>query len=101
MALGASLRDALHVSVLRLQDDLGAARRGLAVGEERLAQRYASSRAPDAWRMVLGLGPLTRAELARALGVTKRTASMAVAVLEAAGLVSLRRSDSVVLARQF
>ena len=34
-----------------------------------------------------GLGPLTRAELARALNVTKRTASQAALALEQAGLI--------------
>jgi Mn-dependent DtxR family transcriptional regulator len=41
----------------------------------------------------LGLGPLTRSELARALGVTKRTASQGAEALIAAGLAVLRPSD--------
>jgi DNA-binding transcriptional ArsR family regulator len=46
----------------------------------------------------LGLGPLTRAELARALGVTKRTASQSALALIDASLVTLRETDSVLMA---
>ena len=58
--------------------------KGLGHGLERLSGRYASSRSPDAWGLLLGLGALTRAELARALDVTARTASqIALALVEA------------------
>lgn len=45
------------------------------------------------WRLISGLGPLTRAELARALGVTRRTASQAATALEKADLATLRPGD--------
>ena len=70
------------------QDDLETLHRVLAHGQERLATRYASSHAPAAWTLLLGLGPLTRAELARALDVTARTASQIAAALEQAGLIA-------------
>ncbi|MDP3673830.1 MAG: hypothetical protein Q8R44_01855 [Novosphingobium sp.] len=41
----------------------------------------------------MGLGPLTRAELARALGVTKRTASQAAQALIKADFAPLLPSD--------
>ncbi|MBB6125623.1 hypothetical protein FHS92_003387, partial [Sphingobium subterraneum] len=67
-----------------VQQDLNVLHKGLEHGQERLSGRYASSRAPDAWGLLLGLGPLTRAELARALDVTARTASqIALALVEA------------------
>jgi DNA-binding transcriptional ArsR family regulator len=89
----AILREALGTSVAALRADLDQARHGLTVAEARLSGLYASSRAPDAWALVLGLGPLTRSELARALGVTKRTASQGAEALIAAGLAVLRPSD--------
>ena len=45
----------------------------------------------------MGLGPLTRAELARALGVTKRTASQAALALIEAGIATMRDTDSALL----
>jgi DNA-binding transcriptional ArsR family regulator len=87
------LREALGTSVAALRADLDQARHGLTVAEARLSGLYASSRAPDVWALVLGLGPLTRSELARALGVTKRTASQGAEALIAAGLAVLRPSD--------
>jgi hypothetical protein len=89
----AILREALAASVAALRADLDQARHGLIIAEARLSGLYASSRAPDVWALVLGLGPLTRAELARALGVTKRTASQGAEALIAAGLAVLRPSD--------
>lgn len=59
---------------------------------------YASSHAPHAWQLISALGPLTRAELARALDVTPRTASQAVIALENANLVRLRPADKVIQA---
>lgn len=49
--------------------------------------------AASVWRLLSGLGPLTRAELARALGVTKRTASQAAQALIKADLATLLPSD--------
>jgi len=73
--------------------DLGAVRTALALGEERLAGLYASSQAPAVWQLISGLGPLTRAELARALDVTRRTASQAATALDRADLATLRPVD--------
>jgi DNA-binding transcriptional ArsR family regulator len=92
------LRAALAVATSDLNTDLDAARRGLALADRALSGLYASSRAPDAWHLLLGLGPLTRAELARALGVTKRTASQSALALIDASLVTLRETDSVLMA---
>ena len=97
--LPASLREAVTTACGHLRADLAAIRSGIALADERLSRLYASSRAPDAWRLLLGLGPLTRAELARALGVTKRTASQAALALEQAGLVELRAGDAALVAR--
>lgn len=73
--------------------DLAAVTAMVARGEERLAGLYASSQAPAMWQLIGGLGPLTRAELARALGVTRRTASQAATALEKADLATLRPGD--------
>ena len=45
------------------------------------------------WQLIGGLGPLTRAELARALGVTRRTASQAAQALDKAGLAPPARAN--------
>jgi len=45
------------------------------------------------WKLIAGLGPLTRAELARALSVTRRTASQAATALQRADLATLRPGD--------
>ena len=80
----ALLRAAAGSAALWAEQDLDVLHKGLEHGLERLSGRYASSRAPDAWGLLLGLGPLTRAELARALDVTARTASqIALALVEA------------------
>ena len=63
------------------------------MGDERLAGLYASSQAPAVWQLIAGLGPLPRAELARGLGVTRRTASQAATALEQADLATLRPGD--------
>lgn len=76
----------LAASIAMTAADLDLCVRAEKHGVERLADRNASSRALDSWRLLIGLGPLTRAELARGLGVTKRTASQAALVLETAGL---------------
>ena len=49
--------------------------------------------APAVWQLISGLGPLTRAELARALSVTRRTASQAATALGKADLAILRPGD--------
>ena len=95
----AILREAVATAVTKTRTDLEDLRSGIALTDERLSGLYASSRAPDAWRLLLGLGPLTRAELARALGVTKRTASQAAFALEQAGLVEMRADDAALVVR--
>ena len=45
-----------------------------------------------------GMGPLARAEFARVLDVTKRTASQAALALIDAGIATMRDTDSVLLA---
>ena len=95
----AILREAVATAVTKTRTDLDDLRSGIALADERLSGLYASSRAPDALRLLLGLGPLTRAELARALGITKRTASQAALALKQAGLVELRASDAALVVR--
>lgn len=92
--LNAALQQAGQAAATNLE----ALRAACAHGDAALGSLYASSTAPAAWQMIAALGPLTRAELARGLGVTKRTASQAVAALETAGLVTLRPVDSAILA---
>ena len=95
----AILREAVATAATKTRTDLEDLRSGIALADERLSGLYASSRAPTVWRLLLGLGPLTRAELARALGVTKRTASQAALALEQAGLVELRVGDAALVIR--
>lgn len=68
-------------------------RASLDEARSRLAGRYASSRASGAFALLLGLGPLTRAEIARALDVTPRTASHCADALVEAGLAVFREHD--------
>lgn len=56
--------------------------------------------APAMWQLIGGLGPLTRAELARALGVTRRTASQAAQALDKAGLAALRPGDHALVPKR-
>ena len=86
-------RDTIDVA-----SDLLAMRQALNRRDLELRALYASSHARQAWQLISALGPLTRAELARALDVTPRTASQAVVALENANLVRLRPADKVILA---
>lgn len=96
--LPALLRSALQTATDKAATDLRVMREAVALADKQLAGRlYASSTAPQAWRMIVSLGPLTRAELARALGVTKRTASQSVSSLQEAGMVRLRETDSAMV----
>lgn len=96
--LPALLRSALQTVTDKAATDLRVMREAVALADKQLAGRlYASSTAPQAWRMIVSLGPLTRAELARALGVTKRTASQSVSSLQEAGMVRLRETDSAMI----
>ncbi|WP_232730302.1 MarR family transcriptional regulator [Novosphingobium kunmingense] len=89
----ALLGQAITAAAADVATDLAAVRTALALGDQRLARLYASSQAPAVWQLIAGLGPLTRAELARALGVTRRTASQAATALEKADLAVLRPGD--------
>jgi DNA-binding transcriptional ArsR family regulator len=89
----ALLGQAITAAAADVATDLAAVRTSLALGDERLAVLYASSQAPAVWQLISGLGPLTRAELARALGITRRTASQAATALEKADLATLRPGD--------
>lgn len=91
--LPALLAEAIGTAAADVATDLAAVRSALALGDERLAGLYASSQAPGVWQLISGLGPLTRAELARALGVTRRTASQAATALDKADLAMLRPGD--------
>lgn len=93
------LTKAIGTAADDLATDLAAVRAALALGDERLAGLYASSQAPVVWRLIAALGPLTRAELARALGVTRRTASQAATALEKADLAMLRAGDQALAAK--
>ncbi|MDG2514522.1 helix-turn-helix domain-containing protein [Sphingobium yanoikuyae] len=84
----AILADALHTAAAAGRTDIIGARAAIDLGKARLADVNRSSRARDTWLLLAGLGPLTRAEIARALDVTKRTASQAAATLEEAGLIA-------------
>jgi DNA-binding transcriptional ArsR family regulator len=96
--LPALLRRALDAASARAEADLRAMRNAAGRPHESLSRLYASSTAPKAWRIIAGIGPLTRAELARGLGVTKRTASQSVAALQAAGMLHLRPGDGAIIA---
>ena len=89
----ALLANAIGAAAGDVATDLAAVTAMVARGEEHLADLYASSQAPAVWHLICGLGPLTRAELARALSVTRRTASQAAVALEKAGLATLRPGD--------
>jgi len=91
--LPALLAQAIGAAAADVAIDLTAVRTALALGDERLAGLYASSQAPAVWRLISGLGPLTRAELARALAVTPRTASQAATALDKTDLAALRPGD--------
>lgn len=94
--LPALLANAIGTAAGDVATDLAAVAAMVARGEERLADLYASSQAPAMWQLISALGPLTRAELARALGVTRRTASQAAQALEKADLAALRPGDHAV-----
>ena len=87
-AIPTILAEALHTGATAVRTDIIAARAATDLGKARLAGTNRSSRAHDAWLLLAGLGPLARAEIARALGVTKRTASQAATTLEDAGLIA-------------
>jgi hypothetical protein len=88
---------ALQATAESAAADLRAMQRAHLRAEGGLSGLYASSTAPLAWRLVAGIGPITRAELARGLGVTKRTASQSVAAMVTANMVSLRTSDGAIV----
>lgn len=91
------LAEALGAAAADVATDLATVRAALVLGDERLARLYASSQARSVWQLISGLGPLTRAELARALSVTRRTASQAATALDKAGLATLRAGDHALI----
>lgn len=91
--LTALLAAAIGAAAGDVAKDLKSVTTMVACGEDQLGDLYASSQAPAAWHLIASLGPLTRAELARALGVTRRTASQAAQALEKADLAALRPGD--------
>lgn len=84
----AILAGALLSAATAVRTDIIGARAAIDLAKARLAKIKRSSRAHDAWLLLAGVGPLTRAEIARALDVTKRTASQAAAILEEAGMIA-------------
>lgn len=98
--LPALLASAIGAAAGDVASDLAAVAAMVARGEERLADLYASSQAPAMWQLIGALGPLTRAELARALGVTRRTASQAAQALEKADLAALRPGDHALVPKR-
>lgn len=84
----AILAGALLSAATAVRADIIGARAAIDLAKARLAKIKRSSRAHDAWLLLAGVGPLTRAEIARALDVTKRTASQAAAILEEAGMIA-------------
>lgn len=91
------LRRALQAGAESAATDLRAMQGAHLQAEGALSGLYASSTAPRAWRLVVGIGPLTRAELSRGLGVTKRTASKAVAAMVGAGMVTIRTAHGAIV----
>ncbi len=87
-AIPAILAEALLTGAAAVRTDIIGARAAMDLGKARLAKANRSSRMRDTWLLLAGLGPLTRAEIARSLGVTKRTASQAADGLAAVGLVA-------------
>ena len=96
--LPALLALAINAAANDVATDLAVIHAAVALGDARLAGLYASSQAPAVWRLIAGLGPLTRAELARALGVTRRTTSQAATALIKADLATLRPGDHALAA---
>lgn len=80
------VRQSLAASIAAVAADVDVCVKAEKLGTEHLADRNASSRALGSWRFLIAMGPLTRAEMARGMRITKRTASQAALALEAAGL---------------
>lgn len=98
-SLPALLASAIGAAAADVATDLAAVRAALALGDERLAGLYASSQTPAVWQLIASLGPLTRAELARGLDITRRTASQAATALDKADLATLRPGDHALAPR--
>lgn len=93
MPLDSLIEQSLTHALDQAARDLTRLHQALRTADRALAGLYASSQAPASWRLIVALGPLTRAELGRALGVTARTASQAATVLQESGLCRLRSGD--------
>lgn len=92
-----SLTAALAQAAQGVRADLELCRHAEASGIEHLKERHRGACAHRLWPTLCGLGALTRAEAARALGVTKATVSQAAVVLEDAQLVSLRPDGALLI----
>lgn len=92
------LRENLKKSFELLYKDITAALPAYRIAEARLSDRRSTSRAFAAWRFAYGAGPLTRLELARALGVTHRAAYNLVDMLVSIDLMTVDQ-DKVVRAK--
>jgi hypothetical protein len=79
------LGDALVASLTAAEEDFGAARQIEREAESLQGELRADSKAPDTFRLVRSYESMTRAEIARALGVTIRTASLGVSALQRLG----------------
>lgn len=96
--LPALLASALQEASENAVADLRVMQQVIVQADSLLSGLYASSTAPQVWRMIVSLGPLTRAEIARGLQVTRRTASQSVASLQNAGMVIMRQPDGAMIA---
>lgn len=96
-SLSTILSEAIEEASAWLAADLAFAAQASVCAQSVSARFNASSHAAAGYRLVAGLGPLTRVEIARALGVSARTASLSVAKLEALSLVTLRARDKAVI----
>ena len=99
--LARQIAQALDHAAAAAHADLTLCHRVERLGQERLATRNRSSHTHALWPLLFGLGPLTRAEAARALAVTKATAAQAAQGLVEAGLISLRADGALVPVRPF
>lgn len=91
------LDEALDEALAWLTADVAFAAQAAARAKAVSARFNASSHAAAAYRLIAGLGPLTRIEIARGLAVSARTASLSVGKLEELSLAHLRPGDKAVV----
>ena len=97
LPLHEALRRSIFQAAEQVHSDLTFLHNWHVTGSRMLHGHYKSASSHRAWRLVLGLAPLTRAELGRALNKTKRTSSAATAHLVQAGLARLREEDGAIV----